>query len=435
MNTKHIVMLLLLPGSSALTQSVDTLVQEALKNNPQVASFDHRIQATDSRARAAGAWPAPTIGVEFSQVPTTSGNLLNDAIANNYSISQMFMLGGKFSAMSEVERRRGGILEENRSAFLVDLRGRVKMNYYRLWLLDRQIEVGERTHNTLNRLVEAMRMQVVTNRVAQADLLSLQAEAASVGARLSDKRAQRIGLLDVLNGLLGRDTMNREVKTDSLPASISLQGRERDLSERLTNTNPSLLAMNRMTEMNEAMIVSARKDLIPDLMVQVMIMRMPNGMLLTSGSRSVDAIQHSAMGMPMQKTEWMYSIMASITLPFVPWASERSTAKADEMRTTNLGIAAERDAMRLEMIAALRSALTTYASKDSLAREYLSSILPLAQQSAEAQTIAYQNGKVSVTAVLDARRMELMRQDEYFMVIMDREMALIQAEMMLGGSL
>jgi cobalt-zinc-cadmium efflux system outer membrane protein len=435
MNTKHIVMLLLLPGSSALTQSVDTLVQEALKNNPQVSSFDHRIQATDSRSRSAGAWPAPTIGVEFSQVPTTSGNLLSDAIANNYSISQMFMLGGKLSAMSEVERTRGSILEESRSAFLVDLRGRVKMNYYRLWLLDRQIEVGEQTLNTLNRLVEAMRMLVMTNRVAQADLLSLQAEAASVGARLIDRRAQRIGLLNVLNGLLGRDNVNQGVKTDSLPASVAVQGRERDLSERLASTNPSLLAMDRMTEMNEAMIVSARKDLIPDLMVQAMIMRMPNGMLLTSGSRSVDAIQQSAMGMPMQKTGWMYSIMASITLPFAPWASERSTAKSDEMREANLGIAAERDAMRREMIAALHSALTEYVSKDSLAREYKSTILPLVLQSAEAQTTAYQNGKVPVTAVLDARRMELMRQEEYFMVIMDREMALIQVEMMVGGSL
>jgi outer membrane protein TolC len=190
-----------------------------------------------------------------------------------------------------------------------------------------------------------------------------------------------------------------------------------------------------MTEMNEAMMVSAQRDLIPDLMVQAMVMRMPNGMILTSGSRSVEAIQHSAMGMPMQKTEWMYSIMASITLPFVPWASERSTGKADEMRTANLGIAAERDAMRREMTAALYSALTAYAAKDSLAREYQASILPLARQSAEAQTIAYQNGKVPVTAVLDARRMELMREDEFFMVIMDREMALVQVEMMIGGSL
>jgi len=190
-----------------------------------------------------------------------------------------------------------------------------------------------------------------------------------------------------------------------------------------------------MTEMNEAMIVSAQRELIPDLMVQAMVMRMPNGMVLTSGSRSVDAIQQSAIGMPMQKTEWMYSIMASITLPFAPWSSGRSTAKADEMRATNLGIGAERDGMQREMIASLRSAFRSYAAKDSLVREYRNTIVPLARESADAQTTAYQNGKVPVTAVLDARRMELMREDEYFMAVMDRAMALIQMEMMVGGSL
>jgi outer membrane protein TolC len=410
-------------------------VQEALQNNPQVSSYDYRVRAAESRVRSSGAWPAPSLGIEFSQVPTASGDLLNDAIANNYSVSQMFMLGGKLSAMSEVERKRGRVIEENRSAYLVDLRGRVRMTYYRLWLLDRQIDVGERTLNTLKSLAGTVRMQVLTDRVPQADLLSLQAELASADARLSDKRAQRLGLLNTFNALLGRNDLNREVETDSMPPARTVAASDRDLRDRLTGTNPSLLAMDRMTEMNEAMIVAAQRDLIPDLMVQAMIMRMPNGMILTAGSRSMDAILQSMAGMPMQRTEWMYSIMASITLPFAPWASGRSTAKADEMRAANLGIAAERDAMQREMTAALRSALTVYAAKDSLAREYPSTILPLARQSAEAQTTAYQNGKAPLTAVLDARRMELMREDEYFMVIMDRQMALVQVEMMMGGPL
>ncbi|MCC6395816.1 MAG: TolC family protein [Bacteroidetes bacterium] len=435
MNARHVFLLLLLPASSALSQSADSLVQEALSNNPQVAAYDYRIRASDSRATSAGAWPAPAIGVELSQVPTTGGNPFSSAISNNFSISQMFMLGGKLSAMSDVEKKRSRLLEENRAAFRVDLRGRVKMNYYRLWLLDRQIEVGERTVSTLRDLVNAMRWKVVTNRVAQADLLSIQAEAAATEASLGDKRAERRGLLNTLNALLGRDDVHQEVRTVSMPAAAALRWSGQELSERVADRNPALLAMDRMAEMNEAMIEAAEKELIPDLMVQAMVMRMPNGMILTSGPRSAEAIQHSAMGMPMQKEEWMYSIMASITLPFVPWASGRSTGKTDEMHATNLGIAAERDAMQREMTAALHSALTTYAAKDSLAREYQASILPLARQSAEAQTLAYQNGTVPVTAVLDARRMELMREDEFFMVIMDREMALIQAEMMTGESL
>jgi cobalt-zinc-cadmium efflux system outer membrane protein len=422
-------------ASVAIAQSVDSLVQEALRNNPQVKAFDYQRDATAYRASATGALPAPTIGIEFSQIPISSANVFNDAISTNLSLSQMFMLGGKLSAMSEVERRRGSVVERNKASYEVQLRARIKMNYYQLWLLDRQIGVQQRTIALLDELIQAMQSHVLTNRMRQADLLTIQAEVASERAQLSEKRSRQFGLMSVLNSLMGRNDLATPVATDSvLPVSVP-QGTENILAERVKRTNPSLTAMDRMKDMNDAMIASAHKDLLPDMMVQAMVMRMPNGMILTGGSRSVDAIQQLMAGMPMQKTDWMYSIMASITLPFAPWSAERSTAKADEMRSTNLGIDAERDAMQREMIASLRSALIKYSTNDSLVQQYVADILPLTKQSAEAQTIAYQNGQVPITTVLDARRMELMKQDDYFMVLMERQMALVELEMLVGASL
>ena len=96
---------------------------------------------------------------------------------------------------------------------------------------------------------------------------------------------------------------------------------------------------------------------------------------------------------------------------------------------------AEKNAMEREMIASLRSALNKYTTADSLVRQYQSEILPLTHQSAEAQTVAYQTGQVPITTVLDSRRMELMKQDDYLMVLMDRQMALVEIEMMVGTPL
>lgn len=418
--------------SAAIAQSVDSLVQEALRNNPQIKAFKYQREATGYRASASGALPAPTIGLEFSQIPTSSANVFNDAISNNLSLSQMFMLGGKLSAMSEVEKRRGNVIDQGKASYEVQLRARIKMNYYQLWLLDRQMGVQQRTISLLDDLVQSMQPHVLTNRMRQADLLSIEAEVASTRAQLSEKRSRRSGLVSVLNSLMGRNDITTSIETDSALSVAAPQGTETLLSDQLKNTNPSLIAMDRMKEMNEAMIVSAQKDLIPDVMIQAMVMRMPNGMILTGGSRSVDAIQQSVAGMPMQRTDWMYSIMASITLPFAPWSSERSTAKVEEIRSTNLAIDAERDAMQREMIGSLRSALIKYATNDSLVQQYVTDILPLTKQSADAQTVAYQNGQVPITTVLDSRRMELMKLDDYFMVLMDRQMALVELEMMVG---
>jgi outer membrane protein, heavy metal efflux system len=421
--------------SQAIAQPVDSLIQEAYKNNPQLKSFGYQIQATGFRASSSSAWPAPTLGMEFSQIPSNSSNILNDAISNNISISQMFMLGGKLSAMSEMEKRKGRVLEQNLGSFQVQLRAKIKMNYYQLWLLDRQIEVQQRTISLLNELVQNMQSHVMINRMRQADLFTIQAEVASEKSNLSGMYSKRVNLQNVVNSLLGRNDFTQSIRTDSSLPSPPIILSEFQLSERVKQANPSLIAMDRMKEMNESEITAAKRELFPDLMLQAMVMRMPNGMILTGGPRSTEMIQQLAAGMTMQKTDWMYSVMASITLPFAPWSSGRSTAKADEMRSTNLSIEAEKNAMQREMIASLRSALNRYATADSLVRQYQSEILPLTRQAAEAQTIAYQTGQVPITTVLDSRRMEFMKQDDYLMVLMDRQMALIEIEMMVGTPL
>ena len=419
----------------AQAQTVDSLTREALLNNPQLRSYSYQIEAADSRAASVGAVPAPTVGVEFSQVPASSANMLTDAISNNLVVSQMFMLGGKLSAMSEVERRRGMVIGQTLEAARVQLRNRVRMDHARLWLLDRQIDVQRRTLGVFTELESAMEPQVVTNRMRQADLYSIQAEVASQRARLRDLRTKRTNLQSEINATLGRDDLTRDVVSESELKTPPLVLDEGSLIEQVRSVNPSLMAMDRMKEMNDAEIAAAQKGLIPDLMVQGMLMRMPNGMLLTSGPRSIPAIQQSAAGMAMSKPEWMYSVMASITLPFVPWASDRANAKEAEMRSTNLSIDLEKEGMQRNMIASLRASIGQYRTADSLAHEYETEILPLMRQAAEAQTGAYLTGQVPITTVLDARRMELMRQDEYLMVVADREMAHAEIEMMIATPL
>jgi outer membrane protein, heavy metal efflux system len=419
----------------ARAQSVDSLVQEAFRNNTSVKSLEYQVQASGFRAQSAGALPAPTIGIEMSQVPTGSANVWNDAISNNLSVSQMFMLGGKLSAMSEVEKRKGKLLEENVGTLRAQVRARVKINYYQLWLIDRQIELQQRSSSLLSELIHSLQSQVLTNRMRQADLYSIQAELASEKAKSREMLAKRAGLQNTLNALLGRDDLTLTVSTDTAAPPVMFMLSETELSDRLRHTNPSLIAMNRMKEMNEAEIDATGKELYPDIMVQAMLMRMPNGMILTGGPRSTDMIQQSAAGMAMPRTDWMYSLMASISLPFAPWSSGRSTAKSDELRSTIQSLEAETNAMEREMLASLRSALSRFVSADSLAHLYETEILPLTRRAAEAQLVAYRTGQVPISTVLDSRRMEFMKQSDYLMVQVDRQMALADIEMMVGAPL
>lgn len=473
MKTITCVLLLLfsITATSGITsaQSLDSLLRDAYRNNPQLQSAGHQIEAAASRAAAAGALPAPSLGIEFSQVPFGSADIVNGAVSNNISFSQMLMLGGKLSAMQEMEKIRGSGFEHVQESLLVRIRANVKMNYVRLWRIDRQIEFQHRTIRLLEELGASLRSRLATNRTRSADVLVVESEIESERARLDELSAQRMnaqnalaalcapqvqasrpsmrmGTLDTarmeMNGrgsgradlrrLLGSLNGGYAIVPDSVLPAPPAELSEEALAENLLAYNPSLQAMEHMKLMNEAGIAAANKELIPDVMLQAMVMRMPNGMILTSGARSAEAVAQSAMGMPMGKTEWMYSLMASVTLPFMPWSSQRSTARADEMHSLNLSVDAEERTMQREMLAQLRSSLNTYRMQDSLARRYGSRVVPLALQAAEAQTVAYQTGQAPLQSVIDARRMVIMKQDDYLMAVMNQHMALIELEMMVG---
>ncbi|KAB2838567.1 MAG: hypothetical protein F9K45_11165, partial [Melioribacteraceae bacterium] len=99
------LLLVFLNENSLFAQSVDSLVAEAIANNPKLKSLQYKIQASEKRSESVDNLPAPNLGIEFSQVPIKEINIYNKAISNSISFSQMFPLGGKLNAMAEVERK------------------------------------------------------------------------------------------------------------------------------------------------------------------------------------------------------------------------------------------------------------------------------------------------------------------------------------------
>ena len=97
---KVIIVLSLVSMFETKAQSVDSLVVEAIKNNPQLKSLQYKITASEKRTESINTLPAPNLSVEFSQVPTISIDVLNQSISNNFGLSQMFPLGGKLNAMA-----------------------------------------------------------------------------------------------------------------------------------------------------------------------------------------------------------------------------------------------------------------------------------------------------------------------------------------------
>jgi outer membrane protein, heavy metal efflux system len=421
--------LILLISGQVKAQSIDSLVNEAIANNPQLKSLQSRIVASEYRSESFDYLPPPNLSVEFSQVPVDEINVWDKAISNSLSLSQMFPLGGKLGKMSETERKNVEVIKDDYDAYKASLTAKVKMTYYNIWQIERKIEVQQETIELMKDLLSSIEIIYQVNRISQADVFTVRSEVASNNAQLIIFKKQRESEIYKLNQLLGRNLESSDIMTDGEISGDSLKYSQSQLEEILINTNPSLQKMSSMIEMNKAMITANNSELIPDLMLEGMIMRMPRGMILTSKT-DLSMIAHEP-----QETEYMYSLMASITLPFVPWSSGKYEAKEEELLAGIKGIEYERTDMQREMFANLKAALVRLSTANELIVLYGTEIIPNSRQAATSQVSNYQNNRSIITTVIDSYRMLLMQQMNYYMVQADRQMAIAEIEMMVGTNL
>jgi len=407
-------------------QSVDSLVDEAVVNNPKLKSLEYKIKASEFRSESVNNLPPPNLSIEFAQVPINEYDILNQSISNNIALSQMFPIGGKLNAMAEVENKNTLVEGDNYNTYKVNLIAQVKMSYYSLWLLDRKLEIQQNNIVLLNDLLKSIQVSYYTNKINQADLLTVQSEIASNETQLLILEKQRESEIYKLNKLLGRDLNSKNIYTLEKIEADSLKLSQSQLEELLSDSNPSLKKMSSMIDMNKAMITANNKELIPDLMVQGMLMRMPRGMILTSASN---------LSMLDPKTEVMYSLMFSINLPFAPWSSGKIKYKEEELAAGINSIEEEKNDMQREMTAKLKKALVKYNTAKELAELYDKKVIPLYTSSTESQTAAYQIGKTGITTVIDSYRMLLMQKMNYYMSKADVQMSLAEVEMMVGANL
>lgn len=404
-------------------QSVDSLILEAIKNNPKLKSLQYKIISSQKRSESINTMPPPNFSVEFSQVPTNSFNIINKANSNNFAISQMFPLGGKLNAMAEVERKNTLIEGDNYEIYKTNLIAAVKMSYYSLWLIDRKIEIQKKNISLLKDIITSIESSFYTNRINQADLLTLQSEISSNETQLLIHEKQREAEIYKMNKLLGRNLDSKDLFTEKEFRTTEINISENSLVDILSKDNPTLKKMSSMISMNEAMIDANNRELIPDLMIQGMFMRMPQGMYLTSKSN---------LSMLSSKTETMYSLMFSINLPFAPWSINKYKLREEELYTGIKSIEYEKNDMLREISSELKSAVVKYNTAQELVKLYDEKVIPLYSQTAESQLTAYQNNKTNITTVIDSYRMLLMQEMNLYMAKADMQMAIAEVESMIG---
>ncbi|MDR3610305.1 MAG: TolC family protein [Ignavibacteriaceae bacterium] len=417
--------LVILSAGMVRAQSIDSLINEALRNNKQLKSLEQKIKSAGYKSETVSYLPPPTLGVEFQQIPFTNADPFNQAISQNLSFSQMFMLGGKLSSMYEAEKQNVTMAENDYDIVKQKLIADVKGEYYKIWMNEHHAGLREDNINILKDLLGTAENSYKVNKTKYSEVLLLKAELASYQTELNVMNNNVQSEIYIMNNLLGRDINNSdlEVHHEWKIDTLALSGKE--IEDMVLNNNPSIKKMGSMLKMSELEMHANNKELIPDLMIEGMVMRMPRGMLLTTKS---DPMMLNGMG----ETEYMFSVMASVTLPFMPWSSGKITSKEEEIKADISGLSLERTDMEREMVSQLNASLKKLESKREEVLLYDNQVLPLYKQAFDAQLTEYKNNQLSINTLLETLRSILLKEEAQAEVKMDYEMTLADIYMMAG---
>jgi outer membrane protein TolC len=409
-------------------QPVEWFVARAIDTHPSLRGAQLAIEANDARARSLLAWEAPRLSIDATDLPP--GNL--DPLSHGeamFTAEQNIPIFGQNRAMSDAAALESDAARANLESLRFTLRSRVEQAYYGLWLIDRRAALTTLNRKHAEILYNAAEARYETERTPQSDLFKMSSEIESIATSEKELAEDRAAALAQLNALLGRpiDTpvaLDDSLRTAELPPFDSLAT--------ALGSNPDLARMEAMAAAARAEADAQDRMLKPMLMVRGGLGYMPEGHPLRQANIPALVGEHAAH--EIHPISYLgLSAGVTFTLPFAPWSRTGPEELAESHRLEAEERLHDRDAMRLEMIADLRSAYARARRARARIDFYRMTQLPLIDKTFESALGDYTNNRAPFSSLIDAYHMRAIAYEDLYMQQADYAMALSMINQLAGG--
>jgi len=365
----------------SLLNSLESYLQLAQSNNPQLKAFEARYQAAIQRIPQAGSLPDPTLSVTHfvESIQTRTGPQEN-----------VFMLSQRLPWLGKLKNRKAVASAEAEALWFayqtqqLELAKQVSILYYEFGYIGQSIRLTQQNLDLLHDFEPVVEEKVKTGSDLNA-LLRLKVE---IG-KLEDKRLslEQDRLLQNLriNELLALPTATRlpsPLWDTPIPTVLDLQ----QLNQSISTHNPELQMLKRKIASADARRQIARLESYPDITLGLNYIQ--------TGSPSVNPTTPDAGNDP-----WSITITVNIPIWMNKTKSLRSEALSEKRAIEN-----EYDNRLNRLQADLSSSLARLADAHRRLALYRDELLGLAKQSVENSRSSYQSGRTGILEVIDSER-------------------------------
>jgi len=375
-----ILLMSVLVVSSVAGQEMDekiklnSLLQEALENNPDIQRAKKQWISSQNIPSQAGSLPDPVLmlgirNVGFDEI-TRGEEMMSTA---NFSVGQAIPFPGKLGLKAEMATKEADRIGENYNATVLSVIARLKVAYYDYYFVEKSIEIIQKDKGLLEQFEKTAQARYEVGMGIQQDVLKAQVEVSRLVERLKIKEQEREEVTARINQLLNRPPLSplpppEDFKKSGFDYDLD------DLNQMALSSSPLLKAEGRAIERDQAALSLARKEYLPDFAVSAGIADRGN----------LDDI---------------WEVRVGIAVPFYFWRKQRYG-----VREAAYGLEASQEnhqAIKELVLYRVKDLYAMTKTSEELVVLYEKGIIPQATLSLESAISGYGVGNVDFLTLLD----------------------------------
>ena len=276
------VILLLLPAACYLLlvepafaqdalppDTINTIIEEARSNNPEIQAMRQNVKAKEARARAEGILDDPSLRVEMMDLSKenpfpTPGN----AMQTRYEISQMLPYPGKLSLQKRMALLEVLMAAAELKAKEIEIITMLKEAYYEYLFIDESIKVAKEIKGLISNMARIAEIKYATGEVAQQDVIKAQVELTMLINEIIVLEAEKEIVQAEIKGLLSRAQDTPLLEPEGMPEK-KVDIKIGELIDKALEVSPDLQMMRYEIEVKGLEVELAKKNYYPDFMVGI----------------------------------------------------------------------------------------------------------------------------------------------------------------------
>ncbi|MBM3810443.1 MAG: TolC family protein [Acidimicrobiia bacterium] len=383
------------------------LLEEALRNNPEIQAAQKRYEAMRQRPDQAGSLPETMLSLGYTSngSPRPFANLGIEPTSNaGFMVTQEFPFPGKRKLRGDMAMREAEAEFQKYQQAQLTVVSRVKEAYHRLHHAWEVIDLLESQRDLFRRMLSITEARYAVGRAEQQDVLKAQTQISILEARIEKQRLDLRTRESDLHAVLNR------LRVEPLPRPVDIAAGEfrlnlDELIRQARASAPMLLEEEKMIQRGETALNLARKDVYPDYAL-------------------------SAGYFNMGRMPDMYQFRVDFKLPTSFFRKQRAMVaeESNQLQAARRSYAGAQQ----RLLAEIREAYLMGQSSAKLMELYGKTIGPQANLTLESSLAAYEAGKVDFLTVLMNLISVVETEENYHMEMLQFHLSLVTLEELTG---